>query len=136
MEVVTIKTDFDSKQPIYQQIIDRILVSIATGELAPGEKVASVRIMALYYGVNPNTIQKSLAKLEEMGYLRTERTSGRYVTSDAGAIAALKTQVPDGIISSFVDEMIGLGIEKSEIADHVRKYIERMNKDGKNIANK
>jgi DNA-binding transcriptional regulator YhcF (GntR family) len=129
------KISFDSKQPIYQQIIDSILVSIATGELAPGEKVASVRVMALYYSVNPNTIQKSLAKLEEMGYLRTERTSGRYVTSDAAAIAALKTRIPDSIIGGFVEEMIDFGITKSEIANYVSRYIERMDTDGKNIAN-
>ena len=128
-------TNFDSKQPIYQQIIDRILVSIATGEMAPGEKVASVRVMALYYGVNPNTIQKSLAKLEEMGYLRTQRTSGRYVTDDAAAIAALKSRIPDDIISGFVDEMVDFGIDKSEIAGYVSNYIERMVQNGKNIAN-
>ena len=123
-------TNFDSKQPIYQQIIDRILASIATGEMAPGEKVDSVRVMALNYGVNPNTIQKSLAKLEEMGYLRTQRTSGRYVTNDAAAIAALKVRIPDGIISGFVEEMLDFGIAKSEIADYVRKYIERMDENG------
>ena len=129
------KPNFDSKQPIYQQIIDNILISIATGALAPGEKVASVRVMALYYGVNPNTIQKSLAKLEDMGYLHSERTSGRYVTNDAAAIAALKTRIPDSIISSFVDEMIDFGIDKSEITTYVNNYIERMDEDGKNIRN-
>ena len=126
------KINFDSNQPIYQQIIDRILISIATGELAPGEKVASVRVMALYYGVNPNTIQKSLAKLEEMGYLHTERTSGRYVTKDAAIITTLKTCIPDGIISNFVNEMIEFGVNKSEIADYVNKYIERTDNNGKN----
>jgi len=126
------KTNFDNKQPIYQQIIDRILISIATGQLVPGEKVASVRVMALYYSVNPNTIQKSLAKLEEMGYLHTERTSGRYVTTDATAIAALKSRIPDSIISSFVDEMTDFGIAKSEIPSYVSKYIERVDKNGQN----
>ena len=129
------KINFDSKQPIYQQIIDRILISIAKGEMAPGEKVASVRVMALYYSVNPNTIQKSLAKLEEMGYLRAERTSGRYVTDDAAAIAALKTRIPDRIVGGFVDEMTDFGIKKSEIATYVKNYIGRMDEDGKNIGN-
>jgi len=129
------KTNFDSKQPIYQQIIDRILISIATGEMPPGERVASVRVMALYYGVNPNTIQKSLAKLEEMGYLHTERTSGRFVTSDAAAIAALKARIPDGIISSFVDEMVDFGVNRHEIPNYVSQYIERTDKDGKNTGN-
>ena len=129
------QTNFDNKRPIYQQIIDRILVSIAKGEMPPGEKVASVRVMALYYSVNPNTIQKSLAKLEEMGYLRSERTSGRYVTKDAAAIAALKTRIPDSIVGSFVDEMTDFGIKRSEIAGYVKNYIGRMDEDGKNTGN-
>jgi len=129
------QTNFDNKRPIYQQIIDRLLISIAKGELAPGEKVASVRVMALYYSVNPNTIQKSLAKLEDMGYLKTERTTGRFVTTDAAAIAALRARIPDAIVSNFIDEMIDFGVPKYDIADYVIDYIERMDKDGKNTAN-
>ncbi|MCL2574770.1 MAG: GntR family transcriptional regulator [Defluviitaleaceae bacterium] len=120
------KNNFDSKQPIYQQIIDRILTSIAKGDMPSGEKVASVRVMALYYGVNPNTIQKSLAKLEEMGYLYSERTSGRYVTNDAAKIASLRQSIPSSIISEFVDEMLDFGIAKPEIPKYVRDYIEGM----------
>jgi len=129
------QNDFDSKQPIFQQIIDRILNSIAKGEMAPGEKVASVRVMALYYGVNPNTIQKSLEKLTDMGYLYTERTSGRFVTKDLSAIEALKTRVPDRIVGEFVEEMMNFGIEKSQIPTYVKNYIERDDNIGKNIGN-
>ena len=127
--------NFDNKRPIYQQIIDLILTSIAKGEMAPGEKVASVRVMALYYGVNPNTIQKSLAKLEEMGYLWTDRTSGRYITDDIAVIDALKKRVPDTIIGDFMVEMMGLGVAKAEIPRQVREYIERMDRNGQNIGN-
>ena len=122
--------DFDSRQPIYQQIIDKILTQIARGDLAPGAKVASVRELAVSYGVNPNTMQRSLAKLEEAGYLHTERTSGRFVTDDMEMIEDLKQQAPRKLISDFVQEMIAIGVEAHDICAKVSKYIERMDKDG------
>jgi DNA-binding transcriptional regulator YhcF (GntR family) len=129
------KGEFDSNQPIYQQIMDRIIAAIAKGELAPGAKVASVRELALEYNVNPNTMQKSLAKLEEMGYLYTERTSGRYVTRDFGVIDAMKAKIPEKIVGDFVEEMIDFGIEKQAIPKYVKDYIERMDNNGKDTAN-
>ena len=129
------KGEFDSNQPIYQQIMDRIIAAIAKGELAPGAKVASVRELALAYNVNPNTMQKSLSKLEEMGYLYTERTSGRYVTRDFGVIDAMKSKIPEKIVEDFVEEMMDFGIAAQEIPKYVENYIERMDNNGKNIAN-
>ena len=128
-------SDFDSRQPIYQQIIDKIITQIAKGDLAPGAKIASVRDLAMEYNVNPNTMQKSLAKLEEMGYLHTERTSGRFVTKDLAAIQALMQHMPQKIIGDFVAEMTGIGIAPRQICGHVAKYIEGMEDDGQNIGN-
>jgi len=129
------KNDFDNKQPIFQQIIDKLTASIARGELAAGAKVASVRDLAIQYGVNPNTMQKSLAKMEDMGLLYTERTSGRFVTTDAARIAELGRNLPDGIIRDFVGEMTDFGIELREIPARVSDYIGRMEQNGQNTGN-
>ena len=118
--------NYDNKLPIYQQIIDNILLSIAKGELKPGERVAPVREMAANFKVNPNTMQRSLAKLEDMGYLFTERTSGRYVTTDLGIVVRLKAKLPEQITERYVDEMLDYGMEKEAITDYIRRYIERM----------
>ena len=119
------KSDFDNKQPIYQQIIDKMTIAIANGELAAGAKVASVRDLALLYGVNPNTMQKSLAKLEDAGLLYTERTSGRFVTTDSAKIAELSRVLPDSVIEDFVEEMMDFGVKLHEIPAKVENYIER-----------
>jgi len=129
------KNDFDNKQPIFQQIIDRLTAAIAKGEMAAGAKVASVRDLALQYGVNPNTMQKSLAKMEDMGLLYTERTSGRFVTTDAARIKELSQNLPDGIIRDFVEEMTNFGIIRRDIPARVSDYIERMEQNGQNIGN-
>jgi len=129
------KNDFDNKQPIFQQIIDRLTAAIARGEMAAGAKVASVRDLALQYGVNPNTMQKSLAKMEEIGLLYTERTSGRFVTTDVTKIAELSQNLPDVIIKDFVEEMTNFGINTREIPKRVSDYIERMEQNGQNTGN-
>lgn len=68
--------NFNNETPIYLQIIDRFKMDIANGSLKPGNKVPSVRELALSAGVNPNTMQKALSELERDGYLESRRTSG------------------------------------------------------------
>ena len=125
------KGHFDNSQPIFRQIIDQLLQSIATGELPPGGKVPPVRELAVEFKVNPNTMQKSLAKLEEMGYLFTERTSGRYVTHDNSLIESLKAKLPAQITEKYIAEMRECGIAPQDIPGYVEKYIsERADNNG------
>jgi len=112
---------FDSSAPIFMQIVSQMLNDIAIGKLALGEKIAPVRQLAEEYKVNPNTMQKSLEKLGDMGYLYTERTSGRFVTNDEEMIAMLRQKIPQDITTAYVKEMLSLGIEKTEILTYVRQ---------------
>jgi len=123
------KPDFDNSSPIYQQIIEMIKVLISKGDYGPGEKVASVRELAVTFGVNPNTVQRALAKLEEMGYLHTERTSGRYVTKDLEAIEQLKSEILARIMNEFITRMQVAGIEGKDIIIYLKAYIERVEED-------
>ena len=125
------KGQYDNNQPIFKQIIDQVLLTIATGELAPGDKVAPVREMAMEYKVNPNTMQKSLAKLEEMGYLFTERTSGRYVTLDQALIEGLKSKLPTQLTEKYVQDMLECGAGAEDIPAYVKNQLERMTQNGK-----
>jgi len=117
------KGQYDNSQPIFRQIIDQFLQSITTGELVPGGKVAPVRELALEYNVNPNTMQRSLAKLEEMGYLFTERTSGRYVTHDQELIANLKTLLPAQITKKYIGDMQECGVPQDGILEFITDYM-------------
>ena len=118
---------FGNAQPIYQQIISRVLLSIAKGELQPGGKIAPVREMAAKFKVNPNTMQKSLAKLEEMGYLYTEGTAGRFVTKDTEIIKKLRTSLPMEITTRFINEMLECGVPRMVIPGYVGNLIQKRN---------
>ena len=61
--------DFNSSVPIYLQLMNDIKLQIVSGQLQPGEKIASVRDLAMHYAVNPNTMQKALSELERENLL-------------------------------------------------------------------
>ena len=78
--------DLDNERPIYLQLMERIQQDIVSGVYKPGEKIPSVRDLALDAAVNPNTMQKALSELERSGLVYSQRTSGRFITEDAGML--------------------------------------------------
>lgn len=75
-----IKIDFDSEEPIYQQIRNEIIRGIARGELSEGDELPSVRGMAEDIGVNMHTVNKSYALLKDDGYLKMDRRKGAVIS--------------------------------------------------------
>lgn len=76
-----LQLDFNSQRPIYQQIRDQIVVGIAQGSLAPGEKLPTVRALADEAGVNMMTVSKAYQLLKQEGYITTDRRSGTVVSA-------------------------------------------------------
>lgn len=75
--------DFRDKRPIYEQVEEKISRMIACGALAPGSKLPSVRNLAIDLSVNPNTIQRAYAQLEQDGYIYTVSGRGNFVANDS-----------------------------------------------------
>lgn len=71
-----LEIDEQSEQPIYQQLIDQIIVGIAKGELVPNESLPSIRQLANEIGVNMMTVSKAYNKLKQSGYIVTDRRNG------------------------------------------------------------
>ena len=79
---------FNNERPIYIQLVETIRVQIVSGKLKSGERLPSVRELALTAKVNPNTMQKALAELEDEGLVYTERTNGKFVITNKDALAS------------------------------------------------
>lgn len=101
--------------PIYMQIMQKVREAIASGELAPGARVASVRELAGVFAVNPNTMQRALNELEREGLLVSERTSGRFVTKDSAQIDTMRRQLAEEAAARFRREMQTLGFSEAEM---------------------
>ncbi|HEY5466259.1 MAG TPA: GntR family transcriptional regulator [Clostridia bacterium] len=106
---------FDGNTPIYLQLVQIFRQNIVTGVWPPGGRVDSVRELAIQYGVNPNTVQRSLMELERDTLLYAERTSGRFITSDAQLIRKTRDQLADDQIRQFLLQMKSLGYDKSQL---------------------
>ena len=70
-----------SGEPIYEQIVRAVKKAIASGQLAPGQQMPSVRVISRELGVNPNTVQKSISKLTDEGVLETHPGQGCFVAN-------------------------------------------------------
>ena len=107
--------NFRNDQPIYSQLTQRLTEAIVSGIYAPGEKLPSVRELALEAGVNPNTVQRALTELEREGLVFSQRTAGRFVTGDVSMIENAKLRLADQCVENFLSEMAKLGCGRDEV---------------------
>ena len=114
---------FNDEQPIYQQIISQIKERIVAGEWKAGDKLKSVRELALEAGVNPNTMQKALAELEREGLVYSQRTAGRFVSDNKEKTDRLQVEMTMECIKTFVAQMEKMGYKKEQIIEMLNKYI-------------
>ena len=74
-----LQIDFQSGQPLYQQLRDQVVLAIADGRLSPGEHLPTIRALAEESGINMMTVSKAYQLLKQEGYIATDRRSGAVV---------------------------------------------------------
>ena len=109
--------EFDKNIPIYLQIEEQIKLNIIKEIYIKGERLPSVREYALMLKTNPNTINRALLELEEQGLIKTQRTSGKYITEDEKIIKDLKQQYIKTTTEEFVKKMQEINVSKKEILE-------------------
>lgn len=120
--------ELKSDRPIYTQLIEQIELMIFSGVYPLGSRLPSVRDMAQEAAVNPNTMQRALAKLEEDGLIITHRTSGRSVTEDARMVDIAKTKLAEEQILEFLKKMQLMGFEQKEILTIIQNMVKETKK--------
>ena len=105
---------FNNERPIYLQLVEKIRVEIVSGKLKSGERLPSVRELALTVKVNPNTMQKALAELENEGLVYTERTNGKFVTTNKQLIEKVKKELAEEKVNKYLNDMGNIGITYDE----------------------
>lgn len=112
---------FDNNIPIYIQLVEQLKVYIISGYLKPGEKLPSVRDLAIITKVNPNTMQKALSELEDLGLIYTERTNGKFVTDDEKLIKKYKHSYAKYLMDNYLENMKKVGIDKKEAIKYLKE---------------
>ena len=123
---------FTSNRPIYVQIVEEIELRILNGTYEMGMRLPSVRDLAVLAAVNPNTMQRALAELEEMGLVTTQRNTGRTVTTDESAVSRARDIKADLLAETFLMKMKALGLSRKEVLERLAKG---ENKEGEHAVN-
>ena len=101
-------------RPIYLQLMETITLAIASGALPAGSRLPSVRDLAAEAGVNPNTMQRALAALEQDTLVAANRTAGRFVTEDAALVQKIRMELAREHIAAYLQGMATLGFTEQE----------------------
>lgn len=104
--------DYRDAKPIYTQIVDNFRAQIGSGILPPGDKLPSVRELAQYLSINPNTIQRAYRELEAGGFIQTLPGKGCFVCGAA--------DTPDwSALDKAVSQLLSHGISREEIIKRI-----------------
>ena len=108
--------------PIYLQIVGFIKRGIVAGTIENGAEMPSRRMLSALRGVNPNTVQKSYAMLEEEGLIRSRSGAKSCVAADDAAIRRLRGELLGQHLKTVIDAMkqMGMTLEDAQtaLADH------------------
>lgn len=108
-----ITIDYQSRKPIYEQIISRFQILIMKGIMAPDSQLPSVRSLAVDLSINPNTIQKAYSSLEEQGFIYAVKGRGNFV-ADCSKLVEKKKKEFTGNFGKFISYGKEFGMTKEE----------------------
>ena len=129
-EIIRVGADFKLKcrgcnrivlVPIYTQLLEQIEQKIISGEYEMGSKLPSVRELAAIAAVNPNTMQRAMAELENRGLIITNRTAGRIVTDDEHILVQIRECRARDLTDDYIRKMSELKYDKDEIIKFIQK---------------
>ena len=112
--------DYRDKRPLYEQVTEKLAHLIVCGALEANTRLPSVRALAMDLSVNPNTIQRAYAQLEQEGYIYSVVGRGNYVTDSQewrkGKLQALEKELKDQLTKAME-----AGLSKSTILNMIHQ---------------
>lgn len=121
--------EFDDKVPIYFQIKNHLYHQIITGILAPGDKLPSVRQLAVDVTANVNTVQRALTEMIDEKIIISQRGKGNFVTEDTDEIKQLKEKLVTEQISLSYHQLHALNLTDDDILTEFKNYMNRSKQD-------
>lgn len=117
--------DSSSGVPFYRQVIQQIEQAILTGMLEPGDRLPTIRSLAIDLKINPNTIAKAYNELEIRGIVTTQVGSGTFVSDRRpdSAESERKKRLEE-LVGRFVAEMAAMGMDRKATLELVREFKE------------
>ncbi|WP_027093875.1 GntR family transcriptional regulator [Cohnella thermotolerans] len=116
---------FNSRDPVYLQVVRLFKERIATGDLQPGQVIPSRREIAAALKINPNTAQKAYKEMEEQRLIVTEGNSPSRITRDSEIFRSIRSELIGGAVEAFLESVRSIDVPLDELLELVRrKYAE------------
>ncbi len=120
------RLDLQSGVPVYRQLIDQVLVAISSATLGPGDRLPTVRQVAVDLSININTVVRAYKDLEIRGILSTQQGTGTFITDQDVRHDEAERQRR---LSQLMGEMLArAGAEGFTVAD-VRRALDELMPD-------
>lgn len=119
-----IYVDPDSGIPLWFQLRNRLVFLISSGHYQPGDKLPTVRELAVSLGVNYNTVSKVYQDIERDGYIVSKRGKGTFVAERDQEKQTEDLNEVETLVDEFIRQCVELGVPVEDIAPLVNKRIE------------
>ena len=116
---MVIEIDFNSDEAIYVQLMNQIIMGIATSRLQEGDPLPSVRQLADTVGINMHTVNKAYSLLRQEGFVTIDRRRGAIIAVDVDKIKALE-EMKENLLVALAKGCCR-NISRSEVHDHIDK---------------
>jgi GntR family transcriptional regulator len=108
--------------PFYRQIVNQVVYGVANGILEPGERLPTVRQLAVDLQINLNTIAKAYNELELRGIVNTQQGTGTFISENKSSVDPVeKEKGLKRLCSTFLDEIAALGIKTNDAINALKK---------------
>ncbi|GHV43348.1 putative HTH-type transcriptional regulator YhcF [Spirochaetia bacterium] len=114
-ENISFSLDNGSGVPVYRQIINQIENAVVSGRMAVGDRLPTIRSLAVSLKINPNTIAKAYNELEIRGIVQTQVGSGTYIADKKPDVARARQKRLREAAERFLQEAGELGAGKDEV---------------------
>lgn len=110
--------------PIYLQIVGYIKRGIVAGAIVSGDEIPSRRMLSALLGVNPNTVQKSYAMLEEEGLIHSRSGAKSCVTVEGDTMKRLRREILGASLKTVIEAMKQMGMTLEEAQEAIANHWE------------
>ncbi|MDR2808338.1 MAG: GntR family transcriptional regulator [Spirochaetaceae bacterium] len=120
---ITFSLDQSNGVPIYRQIIQQVEYAILSGQMKSGDKLPTIRSLAVELKINPNTIVKAYGELEIRGILMTQVGTGTFIANQGmKPEEETRRKKVQEIANRFLQDMQGLGVKREELFELFDAY--------------
>lgn len=121
--MILINLDYQSRKPIYEQIVSTIEEYVALGILKPKEQIPSIRELASNLGINPNTVKKAYDMLEHRNIINTISTKGTFISDKTDQVLEIKKNEELERLNKQLDLLLNLGISKKDLKELINNML-------------